>query len=361
MTFDKKCLEYNESVIGAIMAGKMDYVCYGGGSYFCAFLNKYCAGDKKFPYPKFVCDSNSQKWGQYIDGIEIKSPDAMLEVDLEKTVIVLSVVLPQGIVDVLYSEKYQRHYHRIIMLRQIEAFFIVQEKRENLQDVYDLLEDEDSKYRYNEYFSSLLHGTFLCPLIYSPNAYWNNDLVPRLGETGVVYAGAFDGKHINRALSSNPKCTMYAFEPNEPMYKKLLPKYSQYNNVNIFPYALFDCECQLVFDPTYALGAKIIDPKKVDTKNDQGLEIVNARKMDDVIGDKKIGQIALDVEGTELKAIQGAAHIIESNRPKLSICLYHKLEDYYEIPLYIHNNYPEYKLHFRHHSPAIIESVLYAL
>lgn len=360
MIFDEKVLEYNEKVVDLILSGEMDYVCFGAGTYFCTFLNKYCkgAGGAKFPFPRFVCDNNPDKWGQKIDGVEIKSPEAFMDLDVNKTIIMLSMHFPMGILDELHN-KYQRHYHRIIMLKQLDTFFIWRQKGDKLQKVYELLEDEESKQGYNMYFDSLLRGTFFCPMLYSPNAYWNNDIVPELEATGVVYAGAFDGKHVDRALKANPKCTMYGFEPNDTMYQKLLVKYAGYENVHIFPYALFDQECDLIFDPSNAIGAKVIDG--LDTKNDKEFVAVHAKRMDDVIGDKKIGLLALDIEGTELKAIEGADHIIDANRPKLGICLYHRLEDYYEIPLYIHERWPEYKFHFRHHSTVSSESVLYAI
>jgi hypothetical protein len=69
----------------------------------------------------------------------------------------------------------------------------------------------------------------------------------------------------------------------------------------------------------------------------------------------------MDVQGVELKALNGAVKTIMRDRPKLAICVYHKPEDLFKIPKYIKNLVPEYKLYMRHHAWSLIETVLYAV
>lgn len=70
--------------------------------------------------------------------------------------------------------------------------------------------------------------------------------------------------------------------------------------------------------------------------------------------------IKMDVEGAELDALKGASETIKRLKPKLTICLYHKLEDMWEIPLYLHQIVPEYKFYcHKHHMRN--EFVLYAV
>lgn len=73
----------------------------------------------------------------------------------------------------------------------------------------------------------------------------------------------------------------------------------------------------------------------------------------------KIDFIKMDIEGYELNALKGAYEIIKRDRPKLAISLYHKYEDFYEIPLWIKNNFPEYSLYLEHHTIHTEETVLY--
>jgi hypothetical protein len=69
----------------------------------------------------------------------------------------------------------------------------------------------------------------------------------------------------------------------------------------------------------------------------------------------------MDVEGFELKALKGASSTIAKFRPKLAISLYHKPEDFFEIPIYLKSYYPFYRLYLDHYTIHAEETVLYAI
>jgi FkbM family methyltransferase len=71
--------------------------------------------------------------------------------------------------------------------------------------------------------------------------------------------------------------------------------------------------------------------------------------------------LKLDIEGLELAALKGAARSIERYRPRLAISLYHKLQDFYEIPLYLKSMFPCYRLYLDHYTIHYEETVLYAV
>ena len=71
--------------------------------------------------------------------------------------------------------------------------------------------------------------------------------------------------------------------------------------------------------------------------------------------------IKMDIEGAELEALRGAEKTIKRYHPKLAICVYHKPEDIIEIPQYILEINPDYKLYLRHYSDNVGETVLYAV
>jgi hypothetical protein len=71
--------------------------------------------------------------------------------------------------------------------------------------------------------------------------------------------------------------------------------------------------------------------------------------------------IKMDIEGAEMKALQGAQETIRECKPKLAICVYHKWEDIWEIPPWIKSLNPDYRLHLGLHLPdSASDSVLYA-
>lgn len=81
---------------------------------------------------------------------------------------------------------------------------------------------------------------------------------------------------------------------------------------------------------------------------------------DDLFGED-VSFIKMDIEGAEMDALHGAAELIKSKKPKLAICIYHKLEDLWEIPLYIRSLVVGYDFYVRQHTPLYLETVLYAI
>ena len=88
---------------------------------------------------------------------------------------------------------------------------------------------------------------------------------------------------------------------------------------------------------------------------------IQADSIDNIIGDRKITFIKLDIEGAELNAIKGAERAIKHWRPKMAVCIYHTDHDMIEIAEYIKENYPFYKIYIRHYSWFYADTVLYAI
>jgi len=71
--------------------------------------------------------------------------------------------------------------------------------------------------------------------------------------------------------------------------------------------------------------------------------------------------IKMDIEGSELGALEGAQQVIQTAKPKLAIAIYHKATDLWQIPLLIKRFNNDYRLFLRHYTPEIIDTVCYAL
>ena len=68
---------------------------------------------------------------------------------------------------------------------------------------------------------------------------------------------------------------------------------------------------------------------------------------------KKVDFIKMDIEGSELSALRGASNSITKWKPKMAICLYHKLEDLWQIPQYIKSLRGDYEISMRHHATDV--------
>ena len=99
----------------------------------------------------------------------------------------------------------------------------------------------------------------------------------------------------------------------------------------------------------------------ISNAGDQDGQIVS---LDDDVKEP-ISFIKMDIEGFELDALEGAKNHIITEKPKLAICVYHKPDDLWQIPEYILNLNPSYKLYLRQYKYGDgnnpWESVLYAV
>jgi len=83
--------------------------------------------------------------------------------------------------------------------------------------------------------------------------------------------------------------------------------------------------------------------------------------LDDLLADAQPTFIKMDIEGAELEALEGARRIIQTDRPILSICVYHKQDDLWRIPLFIHALGEGYRLLLRPHEVDGWQLVCYAV
>lgn len=71
--------------------------------------------------------------------------------------------------------------------------------------------------------------------------------------------------------------------------------------------------------------------------------------------------IKMDIEGAEVSAIKGAENVIRRFRPKMAICIYHKVEDHWQIPRLILSIDNRYEFYLRHHTENNTETVLFCV
>ena len=149
----------------------------------------------------------------------------------------------------------------------------------------------------------------------------------------------------------------YAFEPDQNAYLRCVEraKKEKMNWVELFPFGTWSSTKNLSFQ-----NGNIGDSRVAVGSAGTGNTVIEVRAIDDMISEK-VTFIKMDVETAELESLKGAKKTIQKYHPKLAICVYHKPQDIIEIPLYIKEIVPEYKLYMRHYSTHATETVLYAV
>ncbi len=175
-----------------------------------------------------------------------------------------------------------------------------------------------------------------------------------------VDGGCFDcstDREFIRWCSGNYQ-KIYAFEPDAENYEKCLEKSrkEQIKNIELYNKGLWNDEVELSFEQTGGQGSKIGSEG-----NKEDLVTISTISLDAVLTEREVSMIKLDVEGAELKALQGAEKTILQCRPKLAVCIYHKPEDIVEIPAYLLSLHSDYKFYIRHYQMSANETVLYAI
>lgn len=164
----------------------------------------------------------------------------------------------------------------------------------------------------------------------------------------VLDCGAYVGDTAIWAYQKGAK-EVYSFEPCDEIIRSL--KINLEDN-NLPTDKFFQCAVGSINGPQAFLspsdhhaGSTICGPADIPLQTD--MTRVTCVRLDDFCGARNIQPsfIKMDIEGSEMWALQGAANLIKTYKPKLAICLYHKVSDMWIIPTYIHSLVPEYKFY----------------
>lgn len=188
--------------------------------------------------------------------------------------------------------------------------------------------------------------------------YFDEDIMQPIEDEVFIDGGCYDCNTDERFMkwcSGNYK-KIYAFEPDERNYDRCLKKCEELRiqKIELINKGLWNCATELFFREKGTRGSKIED------KEEEGLTAIHTAAIDDIV-EGRVTFIKLDVEGAELKVLQGAEKTIRKYRPRLAICIYHKGEDILEIPEYILSLHSDYRLYIRHYHISGSSTILYAV
>ncbi|SFO07233.1 methyltransferase, FkbM family [Pseudobutyrivibrio sp. UC1225] len=211
--------------------------------------------------------------------------------------------------------------------------------------------------------SNIIDGTILYDLT-EGKQYFDLEQLPRAnGHEVFADVGSCDGMSAVQFLKwCDGKGYAYCFEPDEKNIKGLVENMKAKGitdeQYEIIRKGAWNMDGTVFFDAKGTAGSCICENPEANQGRVDSIEVTS---LDNVFSDKKITFIKMDIEGAELKALEGAKRIIADQRPKLAICVYHRPEDIWEIPMYILELNRDYKFYLRHYSFEGLETVLYAM
>lgn len=230
----------------------------------------------------------------------------------------------------------------------------LKENDELFDKAYEMLADEKSKSDFIDVLNFKISGKvqylFSCE---SEKEKLYNDILHLSENETIVDLGAYDGDTIREFLgiTKGNYNKIYAFEPDGKNFKKLCDKTAELTDIERFNLGAWDKKETLFFKKQKGRNSHL---------SDEGIP-VQFDSVDNTVEDD-VTFIKMDIEGAEMKALEGAKKTIERCHPKLYVCAYHRNEDMFALPLKIKELDETYKIYFRHHPyiPAW-ESNFYAI
>ena len=224
--------------------------------------------------------------------------------------------------------------------------------------IYDMLADEESKSTFynlvNFKFSGDMH--YLNNFEIAGNAEKTQYFEPflNLPEKPVfVDAGGFTGDTSLDFIRYYPDyAEIYLFEPEKHFLKKAEENLKNFKNIFFIEKGLSDKKSTVRFS---SKGLASCIDKDDETEIETDL-------LDNFISrSQQIDFIKMDIEGEESAAIRGAVETIKKNHPALAVCVYHKPDDFWQIPEQILAINSGYRIYMRHYSEVSDETVMYFL
>jgi len=228
-----------------------------------------------------------------------------------------------------------------------------------IKSAFSLWDDEFSRHEYLAQLKFRILGEFdslSTPV--SQESYFPDDLFDLSPNEKFIDCGAFNGITVKHFLKRQKEYSgkIVAYEPDPNNFELLKQCISELAIENVIPqpYAVGAKHETVHFDAIGTMGSAI---------SDNGRIKVECITLDENLDELQIQPtyIKMDIEGSELDALTGAANLIRTKMPILAICLYHCYDDLWRIPLYIHSLAKDYRLFLRPHEIEGWQLVCYAV
>jgi len=149
-------------------------------------------------------------------------------------------------------------------------------------------------------------------------------------DSNCIDIGCHKGEILNIMLRLAPKGRHAGFEPIPDFYNYLIKKFK--DKAEIYPYALSDKDGKAEFQ--YVKNAPAYSGlKKRDYQVSPKIDVINVdlKRLDDIMSDRPVRFIKIDVEGTEYDVLKGAMNMVKTNKPYIIFEFGFGASNYYNI------------------------------
>lgn len=165
-----------------------------------------------------------------------------------------------------------------------------------------------------------------------------------------VDAGGFDGDTTEEFCRRCPDYRqVFLFEPSAHNMEKARVRLAGLHSISFIESALSDAAGCLSFIP---------DAGSASSVSGSGSCRIQATTLDIQV-QETVSFIKMDLEGWELKALEGARRHLLEDHPKLAIAVYHHPSDFWRIFEFVTALRPDYRVYLRHYTEGWSETVMY--
>lgn len=302
-------------------------------------------------------DNDSKKVGGTCCGLPIISFQALLACYRDAYIILASRLYLEAIFEQLTTAGFLQEQISTVdfsfyeMSQQLPKHLAQHAAR--YEKAFDLLADERSKEVFIQRlrFLETLDNTWIMKIKEKHVMYFDQSLMRFRNKEVIVDGGAYLGDTLEQARALGIDYAAYhAFEPDAGSCSQAMQRYGVDEKVQFYQKGLWSYDGRLNFAASNDGGSMFCE-----TGNGQ----VAVAAIDNLNICPTF--IKMDIEGAEMAALRGAERSLREHAPKLAICVYHKLEDLFEIPLFLHACQPDYRIYLRHYGNGATDTVCYAI
>ena len=165
-----------------------------------------------------------------------------------------------------------------------------------------------------------------------------SDILKLKDDEQIIDLGAYDGDTIREFCNAtlNKYKHITALEPDAKSFKKLIKNCEGMENITLMNMGAWSEKDTLIFSENAGRNSRLSDKgKSVEVTDIDSLNLTPTF-------------IKMDIEGSEMRALEGMEKTIRKYKPKLYICAYHRNDDLFSLPLKVLTLDKNYKIYFRH-------------